>query len=39
MSQETKKIAIILASNDHEKVQLAGMISSVAADGSQLIHL
>lgn len=31
MSQETKKIAIILASNDHEKVQLAGMISSVAA--------
>jgi peroxiredoxin family protein len=31
MSQETKKIAIILSSDDHVKVQLAGMIASVAA--------
>jgi len=31
MSQETNKIAVILSSNDHTKVQLAGMICSVAA--------
>jgi len=31
MAQETKKISIILSSDHHEKVQLAGMISSVAA--------
>lgn len=31
MTQETKKISLILSSDNHEKVQLAGMISSVAA--------
>ena len=31
MSQAASKISIILSSNDHEKVQLAGMIASVGA--------
>ena len=31
MSAEARKIAIILSTEDHSKVQLAGMIASVAA--------
>ncbi len=31
MTQQTTKIGIILGSDDHEKVQMAGMITSVAA--------